>query len=162
MISNDQSGLLEKIQIAVQPLTDNGRFVLESISINEWESRVTIKIVSPALTFYFLAGAINSGIGCLLISPSKKRMFLSDHFFPSVDLEKMGLEGEYLEKFPSPDPGTFDQTSKYQAKWDAIMRKTDFPRKLFFLCLGISYKFPEIISYFNEHAKKPESEPIVS
>jgi hypothetical protein len=154
MISNDNPGLLEKIRISVQPLTETGEFYLESITINEWESTVTTILVSPMLTIHFHTGAIYSGVGCVLIGPLKKQMFLSDHFFPEVDLQRMGLEGEYLENFPFPDPGTYDLSTKNQAKWDAIMRKTGFIKKLYYLCLGIRYKLPEITYYVNEHTSK--------
>jgi hypothetical protein len=151
MISNDNPGLMEKIRMSVQPLTETGEFYLESITINEWDYTVTTILVSPNLTIHFHTNALYSGIGCVLISPSKKQMFLSDHFFPEVDLQKMGLVGESLEIFPVPDPGTYDLSTKNQAQWDAIMRKTGFIKKLYYLCLGIRYKLPEISCYVNEH-----------
>ncbi|MFA4825376.1 MAG: hypothetical protein WC593_09500 [Methanoregula sp.] len=144
MISNDQPGLLEQIKSAVQPLTETGEFDLDSITVNEWESWIIIKLASPSFTIFFSKNALHTGIGGWFINNSGKIFSMSEDTVPILDLQGAGLEGERLEKFPLPEPGTFDSSTKYQAGWDAIMSKTDFFGKLYHLCIGIRDNLPEI------------------
>jgi hypothetical protein len=143
MISNDQPGLLEKIRNAVQPLTESGEFSLGSISTNDWESCLNVKIISSWIIIRTGVSAVHTGVGCAIIIPSRKKIFNGDLLFPALKLNIPIYKGEFQE-YPLPVPGSSNETTKYQAKWDAILRGTGFIEKIHQQCLGIRENLPEI------------------
>lgn len=143
MISNDASGILEKIQDAVKPLTDTREFDLEYISLNDWESTLNFKVRSSWIEITFGASAIHTHLSCSLIIPSVKKIFIADFLFPALNLNIPIIKGEF-QAHPLPEPGTSNDSVKYQAKWDAILRGTGFIEKLHQQCLGIRDNLPEI------------------
>ncbi|NMB79435.1 MAG: hypothetical protein GYA23_10130 [Methanomicrobiales archaeon] len=149
MYSNEQSGLLEQIQPAIQPLTETGDFYLKSISINDFESAIIIQLSSPGLEMRYGATAIHSHVNCVFIIHSLKKFFSIDYLSPALKLNITINKGEFLENYPSPPSGIIETTEKYQARWDAILKGVNFIEELNRQCIGIRDNLPEIRRAFS-------------
>lgn len=147
MILKGKPGLLEQINTAVQPLTVNGDFQIESVDLEYYDREVTVRLYSPWLDITFrIIMRFKTEVCCYLRVHSVNKTFFAKFLFPALNLNIPINDGIYLRKADLPEIN--DASDKYQAEFDHFLKKTGFINELNRQCVAINEKMPEFRNIF--------------
>jgi hypothetical protein len=147
MIINEKPGILEQIEKAVQPLTGNGEFHLESITFEDYDREITVIIRSHELEIQFQTTMrTHSRVLCYFVVHPVEKSFISIYLYPARGIRIPINDGRPMkERFPSEN---FPTAQKYHALIDYYLQETGFIQELNRQCNAIHAEMPEMRNFF--------------
>jgi hypothetical protein len=131
---------LEKIKTAIRPLTDDGKFRLETVAYGLYPQDFIVQLCSDDFMIFF-KGANTSQfpfIYCSIYIPSKKIWFYGERLFPAIDIDI---------PFGIPDPRYSISSAKTRPVMDIDL--LDFYSDLGRLCREVKKNWIKIQLFFS-------------
>jgi hypothetical protein len=154
MMQVEKLGLLEQIQIAVQPLIKNGDFHLEPVTLAYYDGEVTVRLTSSMLDIIFQSRLKHqAGIDCYFKVHSVKKLFFSEYVFPALTINLLENTDipfmDFSSKITWETPGISQDQGKYQVEFEYLLAGSGFIRELNRHCIAIHEKKMEIQTIFD-------------
>lgn len=143
MDGKSRQGLLERIQVAVQPLTTEGSYRLETVEYGTYYRDVEVKLVSEGVVILFQGKlSQHTGVNCYFTIHSLNKTFDAEYLFKALNIDIPLKRGSFirdlnLEQFA----GDIDQ---YDKEIEYLLKRTGFIEEITRLCVEFKQKLPKI------------------
>ncbi len=148
MDDKNGSGLLERVQVAVQPLTAEGNYQLEMVEYGTYYRDVEAKLVSEEMAILFQGKlSQHTGVNCYFTVHSLNKTFDTKYLFQALKIDIPIKKGDFirdlnLEQFKEDNHRDYKEI-------EYLLKRTGFIEEVARLCIELKQKLPEIYPLFN-------------
>lgn len=143
MDGKSRQGLLERIQVAVQPLTTEGSYRLETVEYGTYYRDVEVKLVSENVAIRFHGKlSQHTGVNSYFTIHSLNKTFDAEYLFRALDIDIPLKKGSFIRDLNLKQfEGDIDQ---YDKEIEYLLKRTGFIEEITRLCVEFKQKLSEI------------------